>query len=97
MAVSKRTRNRARPRRQRSAARKSAMIFAPANYLILGLSVVAIVLGFGIMRLENEVDGFISLYVSPLILISGYIGVIVAILWRSNVTTTETSTPVAPQ
>jgi hypothetical protein len=65
------------------------MILAPVNYVILAASVGAIVIGYTIMRMENEVDGFISLYVSPLILIAGYIGVVVAILWKSKTAPTE--------
>jgi len=34
------------------------------------------------MRLENEVYGFISLYVAPIVIISGYGTVIAAILTR---------------
>ena len=41
-----------------------------------------IVGGYVIMRMENEMDGFISLYVAPLILLAGYLEVIYAILWR---------------
>lgn len=76
------------------AARKSAMILNRVNYVILSASVIAIAVGYAIMRIDNQVDGFVSLYVSPLILIAGYIGVIVAILWRSSPATTE-PTPVA--
>lgn len=92
MATPRRTRSNRKTRQTRSAARKSAMILGKTNYIILGASVAAILLGYTIMRVENEVDGFISLYVSPLILIAGYIGVIVAILWRSS--STEPTAPV---
>jgi hypothetical protein len=34
------------------------------------------------MRVENAVDGFLSLYVAPLMILGGYLGVIAAILWR---------------
>jgi hypothetical protein len=58
------------------------MAFQALNYKILGVGVLLIVIGFTIMRLENEVYGFISLYVSPVILMAGYITVAVAILKR---------------
>jgi hypothetical protein len=61
------------------------MILRRTNYVILASSVAAIALGYAIMRIENEVDGFLSLYVSPLILIAGYVGVLAAILWRPAV------------
>lgn len=58
------------------------MIFTRQNYILLLLGVVAIVIGYATMRLENEVDGFISLYVAPLLILGGYLEIIYAILWR---------------
>jgi len=58
------------------------MLFDRSNYLILILGIFLILVGFSIMRLENEVYGFISLYVAPIVIISGYGTVIAAILTR---------------
>lgn len=58
------------------------MIFTQQNYMLLILGVLAIVVGYTTMRLENEVDGFISLYVAPLLILGGYLEIIYAILWR---------------
>lgn len=58
------------------------MVFTHRNYMLLILGVVAIVVGYAIMRLENEVDGIISLYIAPLLILGGYLEVIYAILWR---------------
>ena len=58
------------------------MAFQPLNYKILGAGVLLIVIGFTIMRLENEVYGFISLYLSPVVIMAGYIVVAVSILKR---------------
>jgi uncharacterized membrane protein HdeD (DUF308 family) len=58
------------------------MVFERRNYVLLLIGVLLIVVGYVIMRLENEVDGFISLYVAPIFLIAGYLEVIYAILWR---------------
>ena len=44
--------------------------------------VVLVIFGYVIMRVENEVDGFISLYVAPLLILGGYLEIIYAILWR---------------
>lgn len=60
------------------------MAFQALNYKILGVGVLLIVIGFTIMRLENEVYGFISLYVSPVIIMAGYITVAVSILKRPS-------------
>ncbi len=67
---------------QRSGKNKPVMVFAKRNYLLMILGVVLVVFGYYIMRMENEVDGFISLYVAPLILLAGYLEIIYAILWR---------------
>lgn len=58
------------------------MVFGRRNYVLLVIGVVAIILGYVMMRAENEVDGFISLYVAPLIILGGYLEIIYAILWR---------------
>ncbi len=58
------------------------MVFTHRNYMLLILGVVAIVVGYAIMRLENEVDGIISLYIAPLLILGGYLEIIYAILWR---------------
>jgi len=56
------------------------MIFTPGNYKVLAVSVLLVIIGFTIMALENEVYGFISLYISPVLIVAGYLLVIVAIL-----------------
>lgn len=58
------------------------MVFARTNYLILLASIALVVVGYTIMRIENEVDGLISLVVAPLLILGGYLGVVAAILWR---------------
>lgn len=60
------------------------MVFAKRNYLLLVLGLVMIVAGYVMMRMENEVDGFISLYVAPLLLLAGYLEIIYAIIWRPS-------------
>lgn len=67
------------------------MAFQALNYKILGVGVLLIVIGFTIMRLENEVYGFISLYVSPVVIMAGYITVAFAILKRQASAVNETS------
>lgn len=58
------------------------MVFGRRNYLLLLLCVALVVVGFAAMRIENEVDGIVSLYVAPLLILGGYLGVIYAILHR---------------
>lgn len=56
------------------------MIFSAWNYKILALGILMVVVGFSAMYMENEVKGFISLYVSPIMIMTGYVAVIIAIL-----------------
>ena len=68
----------------RKARRGTRMVFRRKNYVLLLLGVAMVVLGYAMMRIENEVDGFISLYVAPLIILGGYLEIIWAILARSS-------------
>ena len=60
--------------------RGTEMVLSRNNYFLLIVGVALIAFGFAIMRFENEVDGFISLYVAPLIIIAGYGEIAYAIL-----------------
>lgn len=77
----KRTGGRRRNQRARGKSR-GVMVFERRNYMLLLLGVALVVVGYVIMRMENEVDGFISLYVAPLLILGGYLEIIYAILWR---------------
>jgi hypothetical protein len=66
----------------RKGRRKTTMVFARRNYVILLMAVAAILLGYILMRAENQVEGLLSLYVAPVIILGGYLGVIYAILWK---------------
>lgn len=67
------------------------MIFSAGNFRILGLSVLLIIAGFTAMRLENEAYGFVSLYISPVVILTGYLLVIYAILRRRDLETTPST------
>ncbi|TDI73032.1 MAG: DUF3098 domain-containing protein [Bacteroidetes bacterium] len=60
------------------------MVFVRKNYLLLLLGLGLVIVGYVIMRLENEVDGFISLYVAPLLILGGYLEVMYAIFYREK-------------
>ena len=64
-------------RRQSS---KKPMIFSSWNYKVLAIGLLLVVVGFSAMYIENEVEGFISLFISPIVIMAGYLTVIVAIL-----------------
>lgn len=69
-------------RRRRS--KRKPMIFSPWNYKVMAIGILMVVAGFSAMYIENEVQGFISLYISPLIIMGGYVAVIIAILKHDN-------------
>lgn len=60
------------------------LVFQRRNYVLLLLGVALVAVGFALMRIENEFQGFISLYVAPLIILGGYLEIIYAILWRPS-------------
>ncbi|MDZ7773927.1 MAG: DUF3098 domain-containing protein [Balneolaceae bacterium] len=60
------------------------MLFGSWNYKVLAAGLLLIVVGFSAMYIENEVNGFISLFVSPVVIMAGYISIIVAIMKRKN-------------
>jgi hypothetical protein len=62
----------------------SPMIFQSFNYKLLVVGLILITVGFTAMYLENEVSGFISLFISPIVIIAGYITVIFSIMMHSS-------------
>lgn len=65
---------------------RSTMVFSALNYKLLALGLLLVIAGFTAMYIENEVSGFISLFVSPLVIMAGYVTVIIAIMKRTNTT-----------
>ncbi len=57
-------------------------LFERMNYVLLIMGVLLIMIGFILMRLENEVDGFISQYISPFLILGGYAEILYAIFWK---------------
>lgn len=77
--MAKRSGRRRKPR-AREQRRNVKLVFGRRNYVLLLVGVAVIVAGFVMMRLENEVDGFISLYVAPLLILGGYLEIMYAII-----------------
>ena len=71
-------------RRQKGQRRPTNMVFARRNYMLLLLGLALVVVGYVAMRMENEVDGFVSLYVAPILILGGYLEIVYAILWRPS-------------
>lgn len=64
--------------------RTGALVFGKWNYLLLLGGLLLIVVGFTAMYLENAYQGFISLYVSPVLIVGGYAEIIYALLWSPD-------------
>ena len=77
--MAKRSGRRRKPR-ARDQRRNAKLVFGRRNYVLLLIGVAVIVAGYVMMRIENEVDGFISLYVAPLLILGGYLEIIYAII-----------------
>lgn len=63
------------------------MFFSAYNYKLIAIAVGLIIAGFAAMLIENEVKGFISLYVSPIVVTAGFVLVIFAVLKHDRVDT----------
>lgn len=58
------------------------VVFARRNYVLLLVGIALVVIGFAIMAIEHELDGFWSRTVAPIVIVGGYLEVVYAILWR---------------
>lgn len=70
------------------------MFFSSFNYKLIGIAIFLITFGFAAMYWENEINGFISLFVSPILIMAGYIIVIFAILKHSGTDSEESGSSV---
>ena len=75
--------------RRRGRSQQIVMPFDRRNYLLMVLGLVIVAIGYIIMGIESEMDGFWSLYVAPLLLITGYLEIVYAIVWRPKPKTAE--------
>ncbi|HLR77139.1 MAG TPA: hypothetical protein VK106_05725 [Balneolaceae bacterium] len=66
-----------------------SMIFESLNYKLLILGLLLVIAGFTAMYIENEVYGIISLYISPIVIIAGYVVVIFSILVHTDKTSSN--------
>jgi uncharacterized membrane protein HdeD (DUF308 family) len=60
----------------------SSTVFERRNYVLLLIGIALAVVGFAAMRIDNQVESFVSLYLAPLLILGGYLEIIYAILWR---------------
>lgn len=64
--------------------RSRSLVFEKRNYTLLLIGVFLIVIGFVAMYLESAYQGFISLYVAPIVIVGGYAEIIYALLWSPS-------------
>lgn len=69
--------------RQKKVTEKRPLIFTSKNYLLMYLGIGLIVLGFILMTMENKVEGFLSLNISPFLIVGGFVELVFAILYSS--------------
>lgn len=74
------------PKSSKRRGQSRALVFETRNYVLLLIGVALIVVGFTAMYLENAYQGFISLYVSPVLIVGGYAEIIYALLWSPSET-----------
>ncbi len=55
------------------------MLLTAHNYKILALGVLCVILGFGGMYIDGQQHGIYSLYIAPLLVMTGFILVAVAV------------------
>lgn len=56
------------------------MLFSKQNYILMLIGIASVIIGYTGMYFERSVDGFFSLYITPLMVIGGFIVVAIAIL-----------------
>ena len=76
-------------KRGRKTSNSQPMFFSAYNYKLIGIAIFLIFAGFTAMYLENEVEGFISLFISPVVIMAGYVLVVFAIMKHDRDEQTE--------
>ena len=56
------------------------MLFGPSNYKLLISGLILIFVGFLAMDIEDKVKGFVSLYISPFLILGGFAVIVFAIM-----------------
>ncbi len=70
----------AKKQARRKVKKEEKMLFGPSNYKLLISGLVLIFVGFLAMYIENQVKGFVSLYISPFLILGGFTIIVFAIM-----------------
>ncbi len=68
-----------------------AMPIQRENYLFIGIGLIGIVIGYLLMLIDSDVDGFLSLTLSPIILVASYVWIAFALLYKKGKSKAETA------
>lgn len=60
------------------------MLFDADNYKLIGLGIILIIVGFTAMYLDKNVFGFVTMYISPIVILGGFAEIIYAIMKPSK-------------
>lgn len=81
-----------RPSSKAAPVAKPQNVFDQRNYMWLLIGVLCIAFGFTAMRIENEIRGFVSLYIAPVVILAGFAIVAWAILLKPREAETTDAT-----
>lgn len=65
---------------KRNTTNQNPMFFSAYNYKMIGIAIFLIIAGFTAMYMDNQVEGFVSLFIAPIVIMAGYVLVIFAIM-----------------
>ena len=89
-------RKRKQRRSKKAQLEQKPMLFGSQNYIYLLAGILMIAVGYIGMYLESAKEGFYSLYITPLLVIGGFVVVVLAIL-KSEKNQPEESETIASQ
>lgn len=70
---------------------KSSLIFQSLNYKLLVIGIFLVAAGFASMYATNSVRGFVPMYISPILILAGYVVVVFSIIKRGGSQTNDPS------
>jgi hypothetical protein len=69
---------------RKRASQKLTSIFHALNYKLMIIGILLVAAGFASMYIEDSVNGIVPIYISPILILAGYVVVIFAIIKRAG-------------
>lgn len=63
---------------------KSSLVFRSINYKLLVIGILLVTAGFATMYIEDSVRGIVPMYISPILILAGYVVVVFSIIKRGE-------------